>query len=60
MNDLILCLESGSDLLTVLTTFVKLVLAGRSPAETAILFFCNIFGRCHITLNKKSEGSVLP
>jgi len=52
LKDLVNCNEAGADLLTAVTAFVNLVLAGRCPDEVAPIFF----GGRLIALNKKSGG----
>ena len=52
LKDLLLCRESGAGLLTALTAFVNLTLAGQCPVDAAPIFF----GGRLIALNKKSGG----
>jgi len=52
LKDLLNCREAGSDLLTTLTAFVNMLLAGRCPSVVAPIFF----GGRLIALNKKSGG----
>ena len=51
-KDLVNCQERGSDLLTTLTGFVNMVLAGHCPREVAPI----LFGGRLIALEKKSGG----
>jgi len=53
--DLLLSNESGPELLSALTAFVNLVLAGGCPARVAPIFF----GGCLLALDKK-DGGVRP
>ena len=50
LKDLLNCREAGPDLLTALTAFINVTLAGRCPADVAPIFF----GGRLIALNKKS------
>ena len=50
--DLVHCRESGSNLLTSLTSFINLVLSGSCPSQVIPLFF----GARLIALSKKSGG----
>jgi len=52
LKDLLLWRESGSDLLTALTAFVNMTLAGKCPADAAAISF----GGRLIALNKKAGG----
>ena len=51
LKDLVNCNEAGADLLTAVTVFVNLVLAGKCPTKWLPLFGCRL-----IALNKKSGG----
>jgi len=52
MKDMINCREIGSDLLTALTAFVSMVLAGLCPRDVAPVFFVS----CLIAFDKKFAG----
>ena len=52
LKELVLCRESGQELLTDLTAFVNMVLAGRCPKTVAPVFF----GGRMLALNKKGGG----
>ena len=52
IRDMLLSREGGSELLSALTAFVNMVLAGRCPKDVAPVFF----GGRLLALNKKSGG----
>ena len=52
LKDLVNCREAGPDLLSALTAFINMTLAGHCPADVAPIFF----GGRLIALNKKSGG----
>jgi len=55
IRDMLLCREGGSELLSALTVFVNMVLAGSCPKNVAPVFF----GGRLLALNKKS-GDIRP
>jgi len=55
IRDMLLCREGGSELLSALTAFVNMVLAGSCPKNVAPVFF----GGRLLALNKKS-GDIRP
>jgi len=55
LRDMVLCKEAGPELITALTGFINLVLAGRCPTVVAPVFF----GGRLLALSKKS-GDVRP
>jgi len=52
LRDVLLCKEAGPELITALTGFINLVLAGRCPAGVAPVFF----GGRLLAFIKKSGG----
>lgn len=52
IRDLVLCRESGPQLLSALTGFVNMIFSGKCPPEVASVFF----GGRLLALNKKSGG----